>query len=311
MSSGGPSDEDSRDPDSDGGAPASAEGTLAAPALLQATRHLLRPLVRLLLRHQITYPQLTRLLKSIYLESAEAELAGDDKPPTASRLSLATGLHRKDIKRLREEPAPSATVPASVSLGTRLLLRWTESPEYCDAAGSPRALPRMPGEEHEETPDRSFEGLVRSVSTDIRARAVLDEWLRLGIARIDDDDRVHLVTEAFVPRTGFDEKAHFFGRNLHDHLAAGVHNLLDEGPPLFERSVHYDGLSPASVAALSELASELGMSTLKTLNRRALALRRRDAQTGERSERMNFGMYFLREAARAPRDDDEVEDDDA
>ena len=66
-----------------------------------------------------------------------------------------------------------------------------------------------------------FEDLVASISTDIRPRAVLDEWQRLGVVEVDDAGLVRLVVGAFVPARGFDEKAHYFGRNLHDHLAAG------------------------------------------------------------------------------------------
>ena len=66
----------------------------------------------------------------------------------------------------------------------------------------------------------SFETLVASVNTDIRPRAVLDEWLRLGVVQIDDSDQVCLVVDAFVPEKGLDEKAFLFGQNIHDHLAA-------------------------------------------------------------------------------------------
>ena len=72
-------------------------------SLVRALRHLLRPLVRLLLAHQITLPYLAGLLKSVYLEVGEAELSRGADPPSASQLSLLTGLHRKDIRRLREE----------------------------------------------------------------------------------------------------------------------------------------------------------------------------------------------------------------
>ncbi|MBV5344757.1 MAG: hypothetical protein JZU63_04105, partial [Rhodoferax sp.] len=75
--------------------------------------------------------------------------------------------------------------------------------------------------------EASFDRLVASESTDIRARAVLDEWLRLGIVELDADDNVRLISDAFVPKKGFEEKAYFLGRNLHDHIAASVHNLLD------------------------------------------------------------------------------------
>jgi len=262
------------------------------PALVQALRRLLRPLVRLLLRHQTTYPFLASLLKSIYVELAEREFGIPGKAQTTSRVSLLTGIHRKDVKRLREQPPDPDTAPGNVSLGAQLVLRWTASPEYLDSQGRPLPLPRL----SVEGGAPSFESLVASVSKDIRARAVLDEWLRLGVARVDEDDRVVLAVEAFVPESGFDEKSYFLGRNVHDHLAAAVHNLSGEGPPLLERSVYYAGLSPESVDELAALGEEVGMEALQTVNRRALKLQERDADRPEAQHRMNLGVYFYREA---------------
>ena len=93
------------------------------------------------------------------------------------------------------------------------------------------------------------EGLVESVSKDIRPRVVLDEWLRLGVARIelvDDQELVRLNVEAFVPASGFDEKAFYFGRNLRDHIATAAGNLAGVDPSRLERSVYYDDLTAES-----------------------------------------------------------------
>ena len=90
--------------------------------------------------------------------------------------------------------------------------------------GAPRPLPRLASSSEKH----SFESLVRSVNTDIRPRVVLDEWLRLGIVQIDEQDRVCLSVRAFIPRDGSEEMTYYFGRNLHDHVAAAVHNMLGE-----------------------------------------------------------------------------------
>ena len=268
------------------------QGTEGAPsrALVQALRRLLQPLVRLLLAHRITHRYFSELLKSVYVETAKHELEREGRRQTDSALSLLTGVHRKDVKRLREEADVDYTPPASVSLGARLVLRWTTDPTFLDPGGRPLPLTRLPSEADEP----SLDDLVEAVSKDIRARAVLEEWQRLGVAEVREDGRVHLVTEAFVPARGFDEKAHFFGRNLHDHMAAAAHNLGGEEPPMLERSVHYGQLSEESVAELNALGEKLGMETLQKLNRRAQALQRKDeGRTGPR-HRVNMGMYLLR-----------------
>jgi hypothetical protein len=240
--------------------------------------------VRLLLQQQITYPYLADLLKHVYVELANEEFALAEKRQTTSRVSLLTGIHRKDVKRLRETPPGADAAPAVVSLGAQLVARWTGVDAYTDGSGHPRPLPRAG-----EAP--SFESLVASVSKDIRARAVLDEWLRLGVATLDAENRVRLEVEAFVPERGFDEKAFYFGRNLQDHIAAAAHNLNGDHPPFLERSVYYDQLSPASVRELRELSERSGMDALQIVNRRALALQTQDATRDDAIQRVNFGIY--------------------
>lgn len=261
-------------------------------ALLLAVRQLLRPLVRLLLEHQITFPVLANLLKSVYVEEAERGFSLPDRPQTISRLTLLTGIHRKDVKRLQTEATgePTDGRPASVPLGAQLVQRWTTEADYLDPAGAPRALPRL------TTPEdgASFESLVASVTQDIRPRAVLDEWTRLGVARIDSEDRVHLVEEAFVPTRGFDEKVVFLGRNVSDHIATAHHNLRGEGAPRFERNVYFARLRPESVDELQDLSRELGNHALREMNQRARALQIADEGHPDARYRMSFGAWFHR-----------------
>ena len=259
-----------------------------SPALLGALRRLLRPLVRVLIAHGVTFPALGRLLKEVYVEVAESDFPVPGRRQTDSRISLLTGVHRKDIKALREQRQGAASASPVVSRNARMIAAWTGNPAYLDERGRPRALPRH------GVPDGgpSFESLVESISKDIRARVVLDEWRRLDLVRIDENDLVHLNSEAFVPREDFEDLAFYFGRNLHDHIAASAHNLLGGTPPQLERAVYYDKLSPESVEALAALSREIGQQALLTINRKAFELAESDAGKAEATRRMSFGVYF-------------------
>lgn len=259
------------------------------PALVAALQRLLRPLVKLLLVNGITYPFLCNLLKSLYVEVARDDFLLNGKPQTDSRISLLSGVHRKDVKRLGEESRQELSTPPAISLGAKLVALWTSDPLYLDEQGHHLPLPRQVS----EGGAKSFEGLVSSISKDIRSRVILDEWLRIGIAHLDDADRVCLNTDAFIPENGYDEKAYYFGQNLHDHVAAGAHNLLGQKPPFFDRSVYYNNLAPDSVAELAELSKKLGMQTLVTVNKRAEILQKNDAAKTDAHHRINFGAYFF------------------
>ncbi len=258
--------------------------------LVAAIRKILRPLVRLLLNFQITYPFLVNLLKSLYVEVADQEFGMDEKRQTDSRINLLTGVHRKDVKRLRSETQDDLNTPKNISIGAQLIAYWLGSKTFWDKQGQPLALPLRTAAK--VTKEKTFDDLVELVcKQDIRPRVILDEWLNLGIASIDSENRVRLNTGAFTPEKGFDEKAFFFGKNLHDHLSASAHNLMGKTPSYFDRSVYYDKLSHESILELTALADKTGMEALTTLNKAAHSLQQRDQNRDDRDYRMNFGVF--------------------
>lgn len=258
-------------------------------ALIHAVRQVLHPLARLLLARGLTYPQLAELLKAVLVQVAEKEFPIVGRKQTDSRISLLTGVHRKDVRRLRgPRPVEESVTARAVSLGAQLVAEWTGRRRFRDANGRPLPLPRLAS----QGGGVSFEGLVERVSKDIRSRVVLDELLRLGVARMDEQDRVVLNAEAFIPRGGPEEKLHYLGHNLGDHTAAATHNVLGAGEPLLERSVHYDALSRESIRELAALAEKGGMEAVQALNQRAIELEERDAGAAEK-HRFTFGVYFF------------------
>jgi hypothetical protein len=278
------------------------QGIEAAPkTVVAALDRVFRPLVRFLISRSIPFPFVSNLLRNVYVDVAVRSFPVAGKPQTDSRITLLTGVHRKDVKRLRGQPQhPALRAPRSAALSSRLMARWTTLPEYLDDSGAAKPLPRSP----DPAGGTSFESLVRSLNTDIRPRVVLDEWLRLGIAHLDEKDRVCLDARAFIPPQGSDEMAYYFGRNLHDHVAAAVHNMLDEAEPFLERSVNYNNLTAAAVAELDELARLRGMQLLEEINARALQLQQRDAGHPDASHRINVGVYLFKEDKSAAQDEE-------
>lgn len=262
-------------------------GTEPGAPVVAAIRYLLRPLVRLLLSHGISFPTFCDLVKSTYVKVSEAEFKLDAKPQTDSRISLLTGIHRREVNRLRNEAVAEIDLPQRASMSALLLTIWSGHPEYLDKQGMPIPLPRLASKGE----GQSFEALVQSVSKDFRARVVLDEWLRQGIVTLDSDDRVHLSADAFVQPQEMAEKIYYFGQNIHDHMAATVHNLAGNVPPFLERCVFYDKLSTDSTRELAEYSRTVAMRSLHAVNKRAAELQQRDQQRPDAVHRANFGVY--------------------
>jgi hypothetical protein len=265
--------------------------TTARPApemMLPPLRRLLRPLVRLMIRCGITFPAAADILRALYVEVAAAEL-GPDR--TDSRVSLLTGVHRKEIRRQRD--AVDETPPPLVTRNGQLIATWLGAPGYSDASGAPLPLPRTA----EDGP--SFDRLVESVTRDVRPRAVLDDWVSQGIATIGADDRISLSADAFLPQQGREEQLFYFARNVHDHIAAAAANVLASGPaPFLDRSVHYDRLTPQAAAELERVGREAAQRVLLDINRQAMALGADEVPEGSVARRVNFGIYILSEDER-------------
>ena len=68
--------------------------------LHKTLRKMLRPLVRLMLSQGINYTMILEDLKCVFVSVVEEEFKIDGKQQTDSRITLLTGVHRKDVQRI-------------------------------------------------------------------------------------------------------------------------------------------------------------------------------------------------------------------
>lgn len=256
-------------------------------ALVKAVNMLCKPLIRLLIEKGVTFPQFRELMKELYVEVADEQFSLDDKKPSDSRIFVLTGIHRKDIKRIRQQnETESQPVTSSASLSGEIIARWSSMPEYLDDKGKPRQLLKSG-----KGKQAGFDQLVSSVSKDVRSRVILEEWLRLNIIRLKDD-YVVLNKSAFVTNKEFKEMAYYLGHNVHDHMASCVNNILEEDEPMLERSVYYASLTENSVNKLKAVASKKGNDLLQHLNKQAIKLYDADKHKDDATYRMRLGVYW-------------------
>ena len=214
-------------------------------ALVKAVNLLCRPLVRLLIEKGVSFVQFRELMKELYVDVADKHFSLDDSPPSDSRIFVLTGVHRKDIKRIRQQAEhESQQITSSASLSGEIVARWMSMAQYLDNKGKPAPLQKSANKN-----EPGFDQLVSSVSKDVRPKVILDEWLRLNVVRMKDD-LVILNQSAFVTSKEFNEMAYYLGHNVHDHVASCVNNMLTDDDPMLERSVYYASLTEASVNKL-------------------------------------------------------------
>lgn len=257
---------------------------------LVAVKRIIRPLIRLLISKGIRLPHLVAALKQVYVAVAEKDFRLDDKSPTDSRVSVLTGVHRQDVGSIRRDGAPSS-VPSTMSLGAKIVGRWLGDPAFTDAEGRAKKLFRSI---NQGSP--SFEDLAFRCSRDVHPRTILDELVSQNLIEWDEGEDVVVLTDrAYVPTEINDEFIHFFEMNLHDHLAAAVHNITedDSRARFLERAVYYNSLLPRSVKELDSLARGRANEILNELNSEAVRQQDIDRKVkGETTKRFRFGVFF-------------------
>ncbi len=132
---------------------------------------LLRPLARFCIRYGFRIQDILEVMKAALVESAERHLDDTQVKVNTSRISILTGLQRKDIVRIQEselhEARPDKTIPG------RVIGQWEQNPRFQTKEGKPAVLDY-------ETPESRFHDLVRTITTNLNPATVLFELERMG-----------------------------------------------------------------------------------------------------------------------------------
>ena len=157
-------------------------------------RSLMKPIIMLLLRNGVTYKEFATLSKSIFVESASEEFGLRGRPTNISRISVLTGIDRKEVKRLKDALLSNETAEASarsMDRFSRILSAWHQNPDYLDQNRQPRLL-------EVEGDGGTFRTLVRRYGGDVPMKAVLVEMLRLNLA-VMEGNKVKVLQRDYFP----------------------------------------------------------------------------------------------------------------
>lgn len=234
----------------------------ARETLTIAIYRLLRPLVRILLRYGMPFGSFMQIAKQVYVEIAEQDFKLPGKKQTDSRISVITGLTRKDVKLFRNRSVTEdGDTAARYNRAARVINGWIQDRSYLDGWNKPMILAV-------EGAGSTFTSLVRDYGGDIPVRAVLDELLRVGAVERLDDGRVRLLQNAYVPHTGEVDKLHILGKDTALLIKTFDHNLRfpDTEEHWFQRKVAYNNLPQEAVPILQNMVSNQGQKFLEEIN---------------------------------------------
>lgn len=193
--------------------------------LCNACRILLRPIALVLLRAGMTWREFSEISKSVFVSVATDEFGIRGRPTNVSRVSILTGISRKEVKRQRDMLAAASPVASSKTTdATRLLSGWHQDPDYIDDTGQPLPLPLKGAAP-------SFEALFAAYGGDTPEQTLIRE-LRQANSIAEDDTGLLLALRRYHMPQAVDEGAvRFFGTNLYDHANTLSNNLATDGRP--------------------------------------------------------------------------------
>lgn len=214
------------------------------------------------LKNGFTHKTFSEISKQVFVDIAEMEMGIGGKKSSMSRISLITGLTRKDVKRIKELPEiDNSEVEERYNHAARVIHAWMSEDRFKDSSGQPKELSIDEGEE-------SFFSLSKEFGGDIHARAILDDLIEVGCVNVDQRaDKVKLVTQGYVPKESSADQIGILGRDVTDLLQTLDHNINNGGIKYLQRKVCFDAVPEQYVQKLRDVCREKGRSLIKELER--------------------------------------------
>jgi hypothetical protein len=230
-------------------------------SLLAACRHLLHPLVRILLRHGISFGEFADSVRGAYIDIAASELVPPGRPHTDNRLGLLTGMSTREVHRIRTADAKDGS-EVGLNRIARVLQGWSQDPAYLGPYGLPLEVPV-------EGDGISFEQLVAKYAGDVAPRALLEELVRVQAAHETDDGYVRLLNRTYLPSPLDPVGLERLGNVVNYFIDTVDFNLQKkrQGEGRFERyAITMEGLSSVDFVAFDALVREKGQEFLEILD---------------------------------------------
>lgn len=259
--------------------------------LSRAMIRMLNPIVQLLLRYEVSHSEFSELSRKTYVDVAFKHYSLPGRKKSNSRVSVITGLSRKEIVRLKDidiEHIPQTKGP--LNRATRVIGGWLSNENFLDKNGEPKQLP-LRGEEN------SFDDLAIQYSGGITSRAILDELIRVGAVEKLDNDYVKLKHLGYLPQEDDEQMIELLSTHMSDLFSTLLHNITHRGNPArFQRQVVFKDIPESLLEEFQQLHQEKSMALLLELNRwlkQNIRARQSEENNGP-VVRAGVGIYYFK-----------------
>ena len=226
-------------------------------------KKVLRPLVRLLLRNGVAFADFSNIARRVFVEVASEDFGIPGRKQSVSRVSVLTGVNRKEVKRLLEQPEEREDTDKENNRAARVISGWMRDTDFQTTSGKARVLSWG-----DNTAGVSFEELVKRYSGDMTARAILDELLRVGAISLNKKKTsVTLLANGYVPAGSNEELLRLSGDSIQDLLNTIDHNFnVNNEATRLQLGVAYNDVPANGVELFRNLSNEKSVELLKYLD---------------------------------------------
>ena len=257
--------------------------------LLSSCRALLRPVASVVLKCGMTWREFSELSKSVFVSVASDEFGIRGRPTNVSRVSILTGISRKEVKRQRDLMAePVTAVSPKTTDATRLLSGWFQDPDYLGTDNLPFPLPATGAKP-------SFKTLFDSYGGDTPQQTLLRELLKAGSVAEQSDGNLVAQRRYHMPVEMDVGSIRFFGTTLFDHANTLSRNVTGEAEERWlEGFAVDDRIHPEAVEAFKAYLDQRGQQFLEEVDD-WLNQHRVDAEdTTTTPVRLGLGVYAIK-----------------
>lgn len=259
----------------------------------QACRVLLRPIASMMLKCGMTWKEFSDISKSSFVEVATGEYGIKGRPTNISRVSILTGISRKEIKHQRDLLQQEAPVgKGKTTDATRVLSGWHQDALYLDENSNPKMIP-------ETGPEPSFTTLCQRYGGDIATQTMLKELVKTHAVKRTSDGNLVAISRFYRPAVHDEENLRWAVSLTRDLVETMNNNVfLDStGVARFGRKADNERIPRNAIPEFRQYLADHGQAFLEEIDDWLTEHVKSDGSTTKDCVRIGVGMFAIEDSS--------------
>ena len=242
--------------------------------LRRSLQKILQAVIRTLLRNGMSYGEFDQVARKCFVDVAFNDFSPADKKQTVSNVAILTGLNRKEVKKLHELDDDQAEAGGrQYNRAVRVLGGWLNDERFLRQDGNPRDL--------EYEGENSFSELVRQYSGDMPVAAMQKVLTNSGNICFTDDNRLRLLSHAYLPADDPVEKLVILGVDASQLIETIDYNLTAaEKDRRFQRKASNPRVAVDAIPEIKQFLKRKGQAFLEEVDLYFSQHETRDEESG-------------------------------